>query len=433
MFTRARWLIVAVAILAIGLVELVSDSLLDPLLPFPWATLLVMAVIAAVGLVGVAAAFRSIDRLATELRERNAELEASSASTRALHRVSLALATLTDLDAILQAVVENARTLLDADVALLVLTRSDGTLQLAAASGPAEAFSPDGGLPGPDFRRFVGGDLTRTHLAAPVVRAGRSTGTLAVGSRAQRAYAVDAVETLASLAGQAAIAIESDRLQRELRELAIRSERERIAREMHDGLAQVLGYVNTKSQAVAELLAAGATEAARVQLVELSAAARSVYVDVREAILGLSSPIAPDRGLVGALEEYSVRFSAASKLATTIEADEAARGLRLSPASQAQIFRIVQEALTNVRKHALAHRAMISTAVRGDTLLIVVEDDGRGIQASPAHDPGWPTFGLQGMRERAGALGGTIDLGLRHEGGSRLELRVPLAAALEVA
>ena len=143
--------------------------------------------------------------------------------------------------------------MLDGDVALLVLARSDGTLLLAASSGPADAFDREGGLPGTDFRRFVQAALIGTHLAAAVRRGEHSVGTLAVGSRSERAYAVDAVETLASLAGQAAIAIERDRLQRELRELAIRAERERIAREMHDGLAQVLGYVNTKSQAVAEL------------------------------------------------------------------------------------------------------------------------------------------------------------------------------------
>ena len=126
MFRRSRWLLVVLAILVIGAVELVSDSLLDPIVPFPGDTLLVMAVIAGVGLAGVTIAFRSIDRLAAELRERNAELEASNATTRALHRVSLALATLSHLDAILDTVVASARDLLDADVALLVLARSHG-------------------------------------------------------------------------------------------------------------------------------------------------------------------------------------------------------------------------------------------------------------------------------------------------------------------
>ena len=149
MFRRSRWLLVVLAILVIGAVELVSDSLLDPIIPFPGDTLLVMAVIAGVGLAGVTLAFRSIDRLAAELRERNAELEASNATTRALHRVSLALATLSDLDAILDTVVASARDLLDADVALLVLARSDGTITLAAASGPDGHSTGRARSPGP--------------------------------------------------------------------------------------------------------------------------------------------------------------------------------------------------------------------------------------------------------------------------------------------
>ena len=121
-----------------------------------------------------------------------------------------------------------------------------------------------------------------------------------VGSGRARGFEVDEVETLSSLANQAAIAIENARLQARLRELAVDAERERIAREMHDGLAQVLGYVNTKSQAIEELLVAGRTIEARGLLAELAAAARSIYVDVREAILGLRSPVAPGVGLVAA-------------------------------------------------------------------------------------------------------------------------------------
>jgi signal transduction histidine kinase len=427
-----RWLVVALALGLIAAVELVVDTWLDPTLPFPLDTLVVVSVIAAVGAGGAFLAFRSIDALAATLRQRNAELEASNTAARALYRTSISLAALTDLDDILQAVVDNARSLLAADVALLVLARSDATLRLAASSGPLEAFSINGAEPGSDFRRFVRADDIRSHLAAPVRRGGRSIGTLAVGSAGDRAYQVEAVEILASLAGQAAVAIENDRLAGQLRELAIRRERERIAREMHDGLAQVLGYVNTKSQAVEELLAAGRTAAARTQLDQLAAAARSVYVDVREAILGLTSPIAPERGLVGAIEEYARRFSDASKLVTLVEASPAARDAQLAPEAQAQAFRIVQEALTNVRKHASAMLARITLDTAEDCLLVVVEDDGAGISGEQEERGGWPHYGIKAMRERAAALGGTIEIG-RAEPGTRLELRVPLATALELA
>jgi len=434
MLTRRRWFSVLLAIAIIGLVELISDSILDPLLPFPWDTAVVMVVVGIFAITSAWLAFRGLDQLTAMLNERNAELEASNASTRALLRASLALSTLPELDAILQAVVVNARAVLDADIALLVLNRSDGTLRLAAQSGDPAVFDLNGGLPGHDFQRFVHAEATTTHLAAPVRRGGQTIGSLAVGSRSQRAWAVDAVETLASLAGQAAIAIENDRLQRQARDLAIRDERERIAREMHDGLAQVLGYVNTKSQAAEELLARGRVEDGRAQLTELASAARSVYVDVREAILGLTSPIRPELGLVEALEGYAVRFADAAKMAVVVEADDAARAMRLSPTVEAQTFRIVQEALTNVRKHAAARRAAVVVERSADELRVRVEDDGQGLQGDPeAIAGGWPHFGLQSMRERAAALGGTIELSSRPGHGTRLEFRLPLAAALGIA
>jgi signal transduction histidine kinase len=424
---RARWLIIVLLVVAVGAIELLSDTILDDALPFPWDTLVVIGVMACAATVGGHLAFRRIDRLDATLRERNAQLEATDAATRALNRVSISLSTLTDLDEALEAIVANARSLLDADVALLVLTRADSTPRLAARSGPADAFSPAGDRPGSDFARFVDPALVRTHLAAPVARGAHAVGTLAVGSRADRSFDVNAVETLASLAGQAAVAIENDQLHAQLRQVAVQGERERIAREMHDGLAQVLGYVNTKSQAVAELLGAGRLDAARAQLAELSGAARSVYVDVREAILGLGSPLDEESGLVDAVEHYAQRFSEASKLAVSVHSTGNVRALRLPAEAEAHAFRIIQEALTNVRKHAAAQRAVIQLASDPSGLDVTVEDDGRGFDARSAEPGDWPHLGIQGMRERAEAIGGTLDIGTIATG-TRLHLHVPLAA-----
>ena len=105
-----------------------------------------------------------------------------------------------------------------------------------------------------DALRFIDPAHAVGRLAAPLQRGGHTIGLLVVGSGSARTFGVDDVEALSSLANQAAIAIENAHLQERLRELAVIAERERIAREMHDGLAQVLGYVNTKSQAVDEYL-----------------------------------------------------------------------------------------------------------------------------------------------------------------------------------
>ncbi len=262
-------------------------------------------------------------------------------------------------------------------------------------------------------------------------------GLVVVGSAVERTFGVDDVETLASLANQAAIAIENARLQDRLRDLAVVEERERIAREMHDGLAQVLGYVSTKSQAVEEYLATGRIEEARGQLGELSGAARSVYVDVREAILGLRSPIDPAIGLVGAVEAYARRFAEASKLAVVVDSSPASQVVALAPEAQAQVFRIVQESLTNVRKHAAAGRAGVRIAVEDGALVIRVSDDGRGLAAqagSPAvtqagSPADWPRYGLQAMRERAAAIGGSVEWSNRPGSGVEVRITVPVADA----
>ncbi len=431
--SRLRWHSIIIPVFLIGLVEVIADGFLDEYVSFPVEITILTIVVFIIVYTGSHMAFGAVDRLSAAVQERNRELEARNASAAALHRVTMAMNALRDIEEILAAVVGNARELLGADVAVLVLEGSEAAPRLLASSGPETAIHPQGDVPGHGYRRFIGQEMLRSTLASPLRRGESTIGVRAVGAQTERPWDVDDIESLSSRASQAAVALENDRLQRELREMAIRAERERIAREMHDGLAQVLGYVNTKSQAVEELLNDGRVDAARGQLEELATAARSVYVDVREAILGLSNPISPERGLVGSLEEYVARFADASKLAASLDADDPSRRLRLRPEVQAQVFRIVQEALTNVRKHASAQRVTVRMDVADDELRVCVEDDGRGIDPVPAGSGDWPHYGLQAMRDRARMFGGETSLEPRPEGGSALRVRVPLAGALEVA
>jgi signal transduction histidine kinase len=404
---QTRWLTIVVPVLVVAILELVSDGLLDSAFPFPVDTLIVTAVVAILAWGFSRIAFRRIDRLSAELRGRNAGLERREASARALHHVSVAIAALADLDDILETIVSQARALLAADIAILVTHDPAGEMYVAAANGPDDGIDRQGGFPGTGVARFVRPGLMTARLEAPLQRAGETIGLLMVGSRVERGHEIDEVETLSSLANQAAIAIENARLQARLRELAVVAERERIAREMHDGLAQVLGYVNTKSQAIEVLLAAGRTDEARRLLGELAAAARSIYVDIREAILGLRSPVIPGVGLIAAVEDYAARFAEASKIAVRVEAPEAARRLDLAPDVEAQVFRIVQEALTNVRKHSGAGRADVVFSAPAGGLDVVIADDGHGVASLPP-TADRPRYGFRAMQERAESIGGTV-------------------------
>jgi signal transduction histidine kinase len=437
MLRRLRWLTIILPVLFVVVVELLSDALLDQDLPFPADTAIVALVVLVAGIVMSTATFRIVDRLADELRQRNAELEARNAAARALHSMSMAITALADIDQVLAETAANARKLLATDVAWVTRIGRDGEERLVATSGADEAFDASGGQPGGDVDRFVRPAFRVARLTAPLQRGGSTIGSLAAGSRSSRRHDVDDVETLGSLANQAAIAVENDRLQRELRTLAIHAERERIAREMHDGLAQVLGYVNTKSQAVEQLLEVGRTAEARTQMAELAAAARSIYVDLREAILGLSTPlgVGPGGGPTGggaqadlaiAVGTYLERFGEAAKLAVRLETTDGAGGQDLAPEAVANLLRIVQEALTNVRKHAAANRVVVRIQRAQETVVITVEDDGRGFDPAGRDDAtDWPHFGRETIRQRAAAIGGTVAWDSAPGRGTRVRVSVP--------
>jgi two-component system nitrate/nitrite sensor histidine kinase NarX len=426
-FRRSRWVVIIVPALVVGTIELLSDTILDTYIPFPWDTIMVMLVVAGFSAGFARWAFGRQDQLTATLEARNAEVEARAASASALHAVSLAIASTADIDTTLRTTVDSARSLLRADLALLILTGTDGRPGLRATSGPAAAFDRSGGHDGGDVSRFLR-DGSSSILAAPLRRGGATIGSLAVVGRAGSGPEVRDLETLSSLANQAAVAIENDRLGAELRRTAVQHERERIATEIHDGLAQVLGYVNTKSQAVEGLLGAGRIDEARFQMSELSAAARSIYVDVREAIVGLSAGPDDDLDLSTQVRTYAARYAEAAKLAVTVEIGRPETVDGLPAPVRAAVFGIIREALTNVRKHAGARRVTVEMGTREGDLLVAVIDDGRGFDPDRL-DSGsgdWPHYGMTTMSRRAAETGGRITWTSEPGAGCRVELAVPL-------
>jgi signal transduction histidine kinase len=221
-------------------------------------------------------------------------------------------------------------------------------------------------------------------------------------------------------------------LHRRVRDLAITEERERIAREMHDSLAQVLGYVNTKAQAVQELLKSGQVERAEQQVGQLGEAARSAYADVREGILGLRTSLGPQHSLLDALEEYLDRWREQSGVEAQLIVEPAGGKLDgLGPSAELQLLRIVQEALANVRKHAAATSVRVRITESLEAVETAIEDDGRGFE--PGHgrvgEDAVPHFGLATMRERAESVGGHLEIQSAPGEGTRVLVRVPVGSA----
>lgn len=204
---------------------------------------------------------------------------------------------------------------------------------------------------------------------------------------------------------------------------AILGERTRLAREIHDGLAQTLAFLKIEIGRAETMLAHGqAARAARI-LKDSSRTIEDAYLDARQAIENLRR--APDDHLEVWLRQAAQDFEELSGLPVDLD-------LRLSrdfPASaQAQLIRIVQEALTNVRKHAQASRVWIAAREDGGDVVIEVADNGRGFAPS---DVAAARFGLRGMRERAESVGAEFQVSSRPNGGTTVCLRIPMRVGVK--
>ena len=231
---------------------------------------------------------------------------------------------------------------------------------------------------------------------------------------------------LATLSGITAIAIAAARLRAMERQGAILAERDRIARELHDSLAQVLGSTHLRLQMLLNKPDLGGTEHASAEITSLAEVSEEAYRDVREAILGLREASRRGRSLMEALAAYVEKFSQQSGIPVTLHAlvdDEPA----LSASSEIQVIRVIQEALTNVRKHARATRAhvRVTDAQDGASLMIVVEDDGRGFDVSGTRVHRDGGYGLETMRERMELAGGSLRVDSTPGRGTRIIALVP--------
>lgn len=365
----------------------------------------------------------------------------------ALHHASLEIESEVEIEQVLRRIVEEARGVLSAKYGGLTYFRENG--QIAQFITLGWEHEKDA-IPDPTGHGVIGA-VTReggvlhleevgTHpqsvgypeghpdmrplLAVPIRSKDAVFGNLYLANEGGGKFEVGSEETLERFAALAAVAIENANLHQQVRVMAITEERQRIAREMHDSLAQVLGYVNTKVQATSVLLENGRLEDAKRNLDQMGSAARSAYADVREGILSLRTSLDEDRDLVDTLREYLHLWEDQSGVHVDLEADEFPTQA-LSDLAEVQLLRIVQEALSNVRKHAKATRVGIGVHLVDDRIVTTVSDDGQGIPATTRPTFGVPQFGMSTMRERAEALGGTLEVDSKAHEGTSIIVRLP--------
>jgi signal transduction histidine kinase len=266
------------------------------------------------------------------------------------------------------------------------------------------------------------GPGVRSLMAAPLLASGgERLGALLVGNRRDEGFHPRQFSLLQTIASQVALIVQNAALMAELEYQAMIAERTRLAREIHDGLAQTLGFLKLHVAQMQNYLAHDERQRLQ-QAIELCYTTLSeAYQDARQSIDGLR--IYPkDSGLSGWLSQIAAEFEEISAIEVILEIDTLA--VELPSEIQAQLIRIVQEALSNVRKHAAADQVCIAWRKVNDDLCLEIRDNGKGF--APEDVPGHSRHGLRGMRERSDLIGADFQVVSRPGNGTTLCVSLPL-------
>jgi signal transduction histidine kinase len=386
-------------------------------------------------------------RLYRNVARRRDELEHAVRGLEATTAIALAVGAETELERVLELVVKRARALVEAhDV--LILLRDGDELVIAAGAGYVTIGEPArlplvGSTAGEVLaegrsRRIadaahdlrvppaqLGVEGATTALLVPLVYRGTSLGVLAAFDRlgGDGTFTREDEQLLEAFAVQAATAVatattvEADRLRRSL--AAAEAERGRWARELHDETLQALGGLKVLLSGAARLDDA---EAMRQLMREAVDQLTGDIHSLRSMIAELRPPALDELGLAPALASLAHRTSTTTGLEVRTDIDLGGEP-RLTPEAETTVYRIVQEALTNVAKHAKAATVVLSVRSAERDVLIAVSDDGVGFD--PARDLDG-SFGLAGMRERVDLAGGELTVLPGSSGGTDIRARLPL-------
>lgn len=276
-----------------------------------------------------------------------------------------------------------------------------------------------------------------SEMVVPLVARGQILGTLTfVRTSAERRYKAEDLFLAEELARRAAIAVDNVRLyeaeraaraeaeasQQRLALLAEMRERNRMAQELHDTVAQALGYLNLKIGMTHTSLASGHVDTALANLLELKQVISETYTDVREEIFNLRAKVLSGLSFMEVLQRYIDKYRRFYNLDIQLiqEADPAL--FEFQPEVTTQLVRTIQEALINIRKHAKVNQATIRLGQEGSDLYISIEDQGQGFNLSQSKEKS-SSFGLQIMSERVASVGGSMEIETAPGQGTRIILR----------
>lgn len=297
--------------------------------------------------------------------------------------------------------------------------QATGEIEGLAQSGTVETISTEtaGQMPATEQEG-------KSWIRVPIKSKGKVLGEMCLACDSDRRLRAHEKGVLAAVGQQIGVAIENAELNEQVQSIAALQERERLSRELHDGLAQVLGYLCIRTEVARGFMKSAQVDRAVEELQEMENAVQEAHQDLRESILGLRAAIHPQGGLFSMLKEYLHKFSVQTGIAVNMTSNGDG-ALKFSPEAEVQLLRIIQEALANIRKHSNAKQAWIRFEPHPAFTRVTIEDDGKGFDPDRVHLASQPHFGLQTMRERAEGVGGALHVSSQPEQGATISIDLP--------
>ena len=407
--------------LAIGLSDLQRsdyDFETDAGIALQWTVILLMLAVIA----GYARRISGeADRQHTLAIDRLGRLADANALLFSLHRVAQTLPASLDYDEVLDSTVQRLRGLIDFDaLAILVADDTDGTWSLARREGlRLKEHLTTADLPkimrsvAERQELVVQNELNPTSpglapsmgsgIYAPLIARSSLIGLLSVEAKDDKHFTQRDVELINGFVEPVALAIDNARWFARLRTVGADEERTRIARELHDRIGQSLAYLAFELDRIVSANDKGNDIAPSLN--QLREDVRGVIGEVRDTLYDLRTDVSEAQDMADTLDQFIQRVQDRTRLEITLYAD---RGARLPILQEREMWRIAQEALANVEKHAKATRVRVLWRCNGQAAALEVADDGQGFPVGTAGR--LDSYGIMGMRERAASIGATLDV-----------------------
>jgi len=408
---------------------------------------------------------RQIDKPETQNRKHNGDGKKTLSRDQdqevtALYRALLSITQFRNLEDVLHEIVSQTRATLNSTYTSIVLVNEDGSLGIASedfedvppltmrarprgvtnriiASGEPIIIDNVDTVKGTNPVLVKAG--IKSYTGVPIKTKDVTIGVLFVHSKERNVFK-NKTNLLLAFASQAAIAIENATILNNLKEQQLRAEqlltrtflaqeeeRKRISIELHDSVAQWLVSASYRMQTCLALLSETNSNGTLDELIEIQNTITKSLDEIRRVTIGLHPPALDELGLTHVLRQaierlkpYGIDYRFKTK----------GEPVRLSSSAELAIYRIVQEAITNIRKHSKASEVVLKLQFEPEKVYVEISDNGRGFKLSKAMDDETLAkhMGLLGMRERAAMLGGNLKIKARLGKGTNISLTVPVAS-----